>query len=51
MVVVPFQSVIPEAAKKAGDPAKPLGVVGHSTPCGHQWMADAWLKAAAPVLK
>jgi len=49
-VFVPFQSVLTEAAKKAGDPKKILGDGVHPTPCGHQLMADAWLKAAAAVL-
>ncbi len=49
-VFVPFQSVLSEAAKKAGNPAKLLGDGVHPTPCGHQLMADAWLKAAAAVL-
>jgi len=49
-VFVPFQSVLAEAAKKAGNPAKLLGDGVHPTPCGHQLMADAWLKAAAAVL-
>lgn len=49
-VFVPFQSVFSEAAKKAGNPAKLLGDGVHPTPCGHQLMADAWLKAAAAVL-
>lgn len=49
-VFVPFQGVLSEAAKKAGNPAKLLGDGVHPTPCGHQLMADAWLKAAAAVL-
>ncbi len=49
-VFVPFQSVLSAAAAKAGDPAKILGDGVHPTPCGHQLMADAWLKAAADVL-
>ena len=49
-VFVPFQGVFSEAAKKAGNPAKLLGDGVHPTPCGHQLMADAWLKAAAAVL-
>lgn len=49
-IFVPFQSVLSEAEKKAGDPAKLLRDGVHPTPCGHQLMADAWLKAAAAVL-
>lgn len=49
-VFVPFQSMFTAAAKQAGNPAKLLGDGVHPTPCGHQLMADAWLKAAAPVL-
>ena len=49
-VFVPFQSVLSAAAAKAGDPAKILGDGVHPTPCGHQLLADAWLKAAADVL-
>jgi len=49
-VFVPFQRVLSEAAEKAGNPAKLLGDGVHPTPCGHQLMADAWLKAAAAVL-
>ncbi len=49
-VFVPFQSMFTEAANVAGDPAKLLGDGVHPTPCGHQLMADMWLKSAAAVL-
>ncbi|MBS1368705.1 MAG: SGNH/GDSL hydrolase family protein [Lentisphaeria bacterium] len=49
-VFVPFQRLLSDAAKKAGDPARILGDGVHPTACGHQLMADAWLKAAAGVL-
>ena len=49
-VFVPFQTILSAAAAKAGNPAKILGDGVHPTACGHQLMADAWIKTAAAVL-
>jgi len=50
-VFVPFQSMLDKARKQAGDPKKLLADGVHPTPCGHQLMADLWIKTAAPVLQ
>ena len=48
-VFVPFQSVLDAALEKAPAPYW-LGDGVHPTTAGHSLLADAWIKAAAPIL-
>ena len=47
---IPFQSILEEAAAKAGNPKLIAADGVHPTLTGHQVMADAWLKYAGNLI-
>lgn len=47
---IPFQSILEEAAAKAGDPTLIARDGVHPTLIGHQIMTDAWLKYAGHLI-
>ncbi len=48
-VFVPFQQVVSDGARAAGNPALVLGDGVHPTLTGHQMMADAWIATAGTL--